>query len=209
MLPPSKTSSSAGRGSPVLIFCESWDDSEARVDELNYAEPTVKCPDTDEEGNWENNEKKSSWHIFWGVDAARKRERERVERKCSVTFQCSTRSGRVTSFLAPYSMFLFPVALNSMEITTDADFYWISKGLMNVSLNYCRKEGFYAVFAWTQALAALTTRQRARRIRIQARSPVIVWYQHATRTGREYWLFCAFKVTHVNTFLAFRIKHQE
>lgn len=76
-----------------------------------------------------------------------------------------------------------------MEITTYADFYWISSGLMNASLNYYRgEEGFYSVFACIQALAGLVTRlshEEHHEYRLKA-AAVVVKYECVTCMGREY-----------------------
>lgn len=81
--------------------------------------------------------------------------------KCGILLQRQTRPCNKSPPSLPIACFLS--RLNSMEITVDADFYWISSRLMNVSLNYWRGgEGFYAGFVCTQAPAALAARATSR-----------------------------------------------
>lgn len=76
-----------------------------------------------------------------------------------------------------------------MEITVDADFYWISNRLMNVSLNYWRGgEGFYAGFVCTQELAAFAARATSEDHEYGQRAAATGRYERATHTEREYCL---------------------
>lgn len=96
--------------------------------------------------------------LFLVDDEARNKENRSVvsTQKSSILLQC--KSGVCNKFLRCIFHGYSPVAVNAMEITTDADFYWTSEELMNVSLqSYRRKEGFYAVLGYIKALERLAT----------------------------------------------------